>query len=53
MNIGDEYEVVQDEKAPKGRRIIKKAEAVKAEVTKPNTVATFAPKRGRPSKSKG
>ena len=32
MNIGDEYEIVQDEKAPKGRRIVKKGQAVK-EVT--------------------
>jgi len=52
MNIGDEYEIVQDEKAPKGRRIIKKGQAVKKEV-KPENVAPVAPRRGRPPKSKG
>jgi hypothetical protein len=30
MNIGDDYEVVQDETAPKGRRIVKKGQAVQA-----------------------
>ena len=33
MNVGDDYEIVQDETAPKGRRIVKKGQAVKAEVT--------------------
>jgi hypothetical protein len=36
MNIGDDYEVIQDETAPKGRRIVKKGQAVKAEVSAPN-----------------
>ena len=33
MNVGDDYEIVQDETAPKGRRIVKKGQAVKTEVT--------------------
>lgn len=32
MNISDDYEIIKDEKAPKGRRIVKKGLAVKAEV---------------------
>ena len=33
MKIGDDYEIVHDAQAPKGRRIIKKGQAAKAEVT--------------------
>jgi uncharacterized protein YgbK (DUF1537 family) len=41
MNVGDDYEIVQDETAPKGRRIVKKgqAQAVKAEVIAPVDMA--------------
>lgn len=36
MNIGEDYEVVEDPEAPKGRRIVKKgqSEAPKEEVTR-------------------
>ena len=52
MIIGDGYEIVFDEKAPKGRRIVKIGQAeTKAE---PQEVAELKPvlirKRGRPRK---
>jgi hypothetical protein len=36
MKIGDDYEVIEDASAPKGRRIVRKAEgqAVKEEITR-------------------
>ena len=40
MDIGKDYEIVQDEKAPKGRRIIKKGQGVKAEVTAKAGIST-------------
>lgn len=33
MNIGEDYEILQDPKAPKGRRIVKKGQGFKAEVS--------------------
>ena len=33
MNIGDDYEIIQDQTAPKGRRIVKKGQVVEKEVT--------------------
>lgn len=35
MNVGEDYEVIQDKNAPKGRRIVKKGKAVPKEVNAP------------------
>jgi hypothetical protein len=55
MKIGDDYEVIEDETAPKGRRIIKIGQVEKAEKEQvSNKVVNFASnapkKRGRPPK---
>ena len=52
MDIREGYEIVWDEKAPKGRRIVKVGQGRQAEVTQPKPVETDAPKprRGRPPK---
>jgi hypothetical protein len=56
MKLGDGYEVVWDEKAPKGRRIVKVGQGREEEVIlsepDPIEVVTEKPRRGRPPKSR-
>ena len=49
MKIGEDYIIVDDETAPKGRRIVK-IEAIEPELTEVEKQPT---RRGRPPKNKG